>query len=272
MKPKEAAMTQMLNRNVDLEQILRGIEVIKSKQQTPEQPKLPPKMDREKCEKFSDYITTRFIDACNHETISGRFQNWKEKSDAEKLKLAADILNVFLNNISRDITRHQVPIYRRDGDKYKPTNDEFDEKITMEMAKMPEISVNQMENAKLNDGMCITSSKDLRINMEQAAYKENPLQFLMDLRHEFTHLADIFIAEISPLDADVREEAIRNYTDPHQNKELYKNNPLELNANMKRDDYKQRIDAMLTLQEVNRNRTMNINMLGMMGRGYGRAA
>ena len=41
---------------------------------------------------------------------------------------------------------------------------------------------------------------------------------------------------------------------------------------MKRDDYKQRIDAMLTMQEVNRNRTMNINMLGMMGRGYGRAA
>ena len=133
--------------------------------------------------------------------------------------------------------------------------------------------------------MCITSSKDLRINMEQAAYKDNPLQFLADLRHEFTHISDMFIPEISPLDADVREEAIRNYTDPHQNKELYKNNPLELNANMKRDDYKQRIDAMLTMQEVNRNRTMNINMLGMSSnsastvfgssfprRGYGRAA
>ena len=269
-------MTEMNIPNSNLEQVLREIERIKSERQSQnqlqEQQKLPPTMNREKCEKFSDYMTNRFLDACNSAEISGRFQNWQNKPDSEKIKLASDIVKVFLNNISRDISRHQVPIYQRDDTEYKGANDEFDKNITDIRAKMPEILVKSMQDAGPDDGMCVSSSREMYINMTHPMYKNSPLQFLMDLRHELTHVIDMFVPSISPLDADVRDKAILNYVGPHENKDLYKNNPLELNANFKRNDYKQRIDAMLTMQETNRNRAMNLNMLGMMARGYGRAA
>lgn len=267
-------MTQMNISNSNLEQVLREIERIKSerKNQPQEQQKLPPTMDREKCEKFSDYMTTRFLDACNSPEISGRFQNWQNKQDSEKRKLASDIIKVFLNNIGRDISMRQVPIYQRDNTEYRGANDEFDKDITDMRAKMPEISVKALQYPRPDDGMCVSSSREMGINMTHPMYKNSPLQFLTDLRHELTHIIDMFVPSISPLDANVRDKAILNYVGPHENKDLYKNNPLELNANFKRNDYKQRIDAMLTMQETNRNRAMTLNMLGMMARGYGRAA
>lgn len=282
MKPKEAAMTQMIElRNAKIAGILRAIEDLQKQnpqnQQKPnqsEQDKVQStgKMDREKCEKFSDYMTDVFIATCNNGEISNQFQNWKDKSDAERLKLASDIVRVFLQNISKDITKKKVPTYQRDGTEYKKTNNQFDTNFADDMAKMPEILVQQMEKPKPNDGMNVTTDKKLNINLNNPAYKSNLAMFLADIRHELTHFIDIFVPGISPLDADVRQEAMKSYVSPHENEELYKQNPLEVNANMKRTEYMKHIEAMLILQETQRNRAMNMNFISMRGREYACAA
>ena len=278
MKPKEAAMTQMIElRNAKIAGILRAIEDLQKQnpqnQQKPnqsEQDKVQStgKMDREKCEKFSDYMTDVFIATCNNGEISNQFQNWKDKSDAERLKLTSDIVRVFLQNISKDITKKKVPTYQRDGTEYKKTNNQFDTNFADDMAKMPEILVQQMEKPKPNDGMNVTTDKKLNINLNNPAYKSNLAMFLADIRHELTHFIDIFVPGISPLDADVRQEAMKSYVSPHENEELYKQNPLEVNANMKRAEYMKHIEAMLILQETQRNRAMNMNFISMRGREY----
>lgn len=268
-------IVQMMPRNAKLDEIRRAIESVnlsRMRHKEPEKKELPKNMNRQKCERFSDYMTDLFVNTCNHETISGRFQNWKDKSDAEKLKLASDIINVFLSKLGKEITQHRVPIYQRDGTEYEGTNDKMGETITADIAKMPEITVKPIEQPKPNDAMYVSSKRELFINMQNPGYKSSPSNFLTSLRHEFTHIVDMFIPSISPLEPEVREEAMRSYVRPDENKELYEKNPLELNANMKKEEYKQRIDAMLTLQETERNRAMNMNYLSMMMRGYGRAA
>ena len=275
-------MTQMIElRNAKIAGILRAIEDLQNQnpqnQQKPNQPEqdhvqATGKMDREKCEKFSDYMTDVFIATCNNGEISNQFQNWKDKSDAERLKLASDIVRVFLQNISKDITKKKVPTYQRDGTEYKKTNNQFDTNFADDMAKMPEILVQQMEKPKPNDGMNVTTDKKLNINLNNPAYKSNLAMFLADIRHELTHFIDIFVPGISPLDADVRQEAMKSYVSPHENEELYKQNPLEVNANMKRAEYMKHIEAMLILQETQRNRAMNMNFISMRGREYACAA
>ncbi len=275
-------MTQTIQlRNAKIAGILRAIEDLQKQnpqnQQKPnqsEQDKVQStgKMDREKCEKFSDYMTDVFIATCNNGEISNQFQNWKDKSDAERLKLASDIVRVFLQNISKDITKKKVPTYQRDGTEYKKTNNQFDTNFADDMAKMPEILVQQMEKPKPNDGMNVTTDKKLNINLNNPAYKSNLAMFLADIRHELTHFIDIFVPGISPLDADVRQEAMKSYVSPHENEELYKQNPLEVNANMKRAEYMKHIEAMLILQETQRNRAINMNFISMRGREYACAA
>lgn len=275
-------MTQMIElRNAKIAGILRAIEDLQKQnpqnQQKPnqsEQDKVQStgKMDREKCEKFSDYMTDVFIATCNNSEISSQFQNWNSKSDSERLKLASDIVRVFLQNISKDITKKKVPTYQRDGTEYKNTNTTFDNKFSQDMAQMPEILVRQLEKPKPTDGMNVTSDRKLHINLDNPAYKNNLAMFLADIRHELTHVIDIFVPGISPLDADVREEAMKSYVGPHENEELYKRNPLEVNANMKRAEYMKHIKAMLILQETQRNRAINMNLISMRGREYSCAA
>ncbi len=268
-------IVQMMPQNAKLDEIRRAIESInlsRMRHKEPEKKELPKNMNRQKCEQFSDYMTDLFVSTCNHEKISGRFKNWKDKSDAEKLKLASDIVNMFLEKLGKEIAQHRVPIYQRNGGEYRRMNNKMDETITADIAQMPEITVKPIEQPKPNDAMYVSSKRELCINMENPAYKSSPSNFLTSLRHEFTHIVDMFIPSISPLEPEVREEAMRNYARPEENKELYDKNPLELNANMKKEEYKQRIDAMLTLQETERNRAINMNYVSMMMRGYGRAA
>lgn len=275
-------MTQVIQlHNAKIAGILRAIEDLQKQnpqnQQKPNQPEhdkvqTTGKMDREKCEKFSDYMTDVFIATCNNGDISGQFQNWKDKSDSERLKLASDIVRVFLENIGKDIAKKNVPTYQRDGTEYKNTNTDFDNKFADDMSQMPEILVQQMEKPKPNDGMNVTTDKKLNINLDNPAYKNNLAMFLGDIRHELTHFIDIFVPGISPLDANVREEAMQSYVGPHENEELYRQNPLEVNANMKRAEYMKHIEAMLVLQETQRNRAMNMNFISMRGREYARAA
>lgn len=132
--------------------------------------------------------------------------------------------------------------------------------------KMPKISVREA-----NDGLMSVSSKGvLSINTNWAHYSgRDPLAFLMDLCHEFMHIVDMFIPEISPLAPDVRRRAALFYIEPHDDMGLYSNNPLELNANLHRREYGEQIRSMLMGLEIDRIRAMNPNFVGL-GRIRGR--
>ena len=45
------------------------------------------KLNKDAAEKFSDYVTQRFIDTCNDKSIFGSFYNWESKSIAEKISV-----------------------------------------------------------------------------------------------------------------------------------------------------------------------------------------
>ena len=91
----------------------------------------------------------------------------------------------------------------------------------------------------------------------------------MDLRHEVMHIVDMFIPEISPLNPDVRRRAALFYVDPRDDFGLYTSNPLELNANLHRREYGDKIRSMLAGMEIERIRAMNPNFMGL-GRVRGR--
>ena len=56
-------------------------------------------IDIEKAEKFADYLTQRFLDACNDKTVFGSFINWKNKTTDEKISITDKIVKAFLQNI-----------------------------------------------------------------------------------------------------------------------------------------------------------------------------
>ena len=219
------------------------------------------KTEEDKCGRFADYLTGRFIDACRDRAISARFGNWEKLSGNDKIKLAADIVRVLLANIQSDMAAGRVTIYNHAG-----LADDFDKTVRPDMSKMPKISVREA-----NDGLMSVSSKGvLSINTNWAHYSgRDPLAFLMDLRHEVMHIVDMFIPEITPLAPDVRRRAALFYVDPHDDMGLYSNNPLELNANLHRREYGEQIRSMLTGLQIDRIRAMNPNFVGL-GRIRGR--
>ena len=70
----------------------------------------------------------------------------------------------------------------------------------------------------------------------------------MDLRHELTHVLDTLVPQISPLDPEILAMSMRYYEG--KDHDLYTNNPLELNANTKRKEYRIKIEEMLKKQEL----------------------
>ncbi len=218
------------------------------------------KIEDDKCGRFADYLTDRFIDVCRDRAISARFSNWEKLSGDDKIKLAADIVRVLLMKIRTDMTNGRVTIYNHAG-----LADDFDKTVRPDMSQMPKISVRAA-----NDGLMGVSNKGvMSINTNWAFYQKSPTYFLMDLRHEVMHIVDMFIPEISPLNPDVRRRAALFYVDPRDDFGLYTSNPLELNANLHRREYGEKIRSMLTGLEIERIRVMNPNLMGM-GRVRGR--
>ncbi len=218
------------------------------------------KIEDDKCGRFADYLTDRFIDVCHDRAISARFGNWEKLSGNDKIKLAADIVRVLIMKIHTDMAAHRVTIYNHDG-----IADDFDKTVRPDMSQMPKISV-----CSTNDGLMGVSNKGvLAINTNWAFYQKSPTYFLMDLRHEVMHIVDMFIPEISPLNPDVRRRAALFYVDPRDDFGLYTSNPLELNANLHRREYGDKIRSMLAGMEIERIRAMNPNFMGL-GRVRGR--
>lgn len=218
------------------------------------------KIEDDKCGRFADYLTDRFIDACRDRGVSAQFGNWEKLSGADKIKLAADIVRILLTNIKSDMNNGRVTVYHHDG-----IADDFDKSVRTDISQMPKISVRAA-----NDGLMSVSNKGvLSINTNWSFYGgKSPQAFLMDLRHEVMHIVDMFIPEISPLDPDVRRRSVAFYVDPHEDMGLYQNNPLELNANLHRRQYGDKIRAMLLEREFERMR-QNHNWMGS-GRVRGR--
>lgn len=235
------------------EQTRKNIEEIFTAMETPEKWKafvksknmiFSGKIDQKKAEEFSDYLTKHFIDVCNDPKIAGRFINWKAKKDDEKIDLARDIVSLFMAKIKDDILNNRIALNGPNTG-----NPHFEQIYRQEIAEaIRETKVTK--NTGMRAFMSTSNWGDLSINTTCLFYREfnSALFFLMDLRHELTHIIDVLAPDISPLDNDIRMMAIRYYDNTEN--ALYDNNPLELNANTKRREYRIKIQEMLRAQEV----------------------
>jgi hypothetical protein len=209
------------------------------------------KIDKEKASKFADYLTKRFIDACNDKTVFGSFQNWQLKSTEEKTSITEKLLAAFINNIKDDIINDKVTLHTRDGNEFHTDNPDIAKQYKEDIiSSIPKITVKHRDASGAMMG--VARENILYINFDFTFYKFNtPEFFLMDLKHEFTHIIDMFIPEISHIDQDTILDAQMFYVNPITgDPELYENNPLELNANQNRKDLRIKIEQMLNAQST----------------------
>ncbi len=206
------------------------------------------KLDKDAAEKFSDYVTQRLIDTCNDKSIFGSFYNWESKSIAEKISVTNKIVTVFIRNIKDDILNNRVQLHNCDGSNYKYTNATIDTAFKEDIINsIPSIDV---QNKDVPGAMMgVSRDRILYINYQHMFYQKSALFFLMDLKHELTHFIDMFIPSISIIDPDINLDAQMFYVNPQRDRQLYDENPLELNANQKRKDLRIQINQMLENQE-----------------------
>lgn len=203
------------------------------------------KMDMGKAAVFAEYLNKIFIDTCNDKTIAGRFIKWEIQTAEYKIKIAQDIVNIFMQKIKNDILNGAVPIYTRSGEVYKKTNELVDANFKEDIVSgIRDVKVSS--DVQLNSVMATSFTGDISIQTAHPFYTV-ALLFLMDLRHELTHVIDTIVPAISPLDPDIRTNAAMYYE--WRDNDLYENNPWELLANTKRKECREQIQAMLDSQE-----------------------
>lgn len=206
------------------------------------------KLDAEKAEKFADYITQRFIDTCNDKSIWGSFRNWENKSQDEKISITEKIVKLFIQNIKYDIQNNCVTLHNRDGSEYKKTDEHIDSMFRQEIIQsIPNLIVQHRDVPGAMMG--VSRDRFLYVNFQHPFYDKIPVFFLMDLKHELTHFVDMFVPSISIIDPDVNLDSQMFYANPQRDRQLYEENPLELNANQKRKDLRIKLEQMLKNQE-----------------------
>lgn len=198
------------------------------------------KLNMAKCEMFAEYLNNRFMDAalaCNAVQMKLK---WHSVSNQDKIAFAQNIINTLIKILNSDIQNNRVTLYTNDGSVYTPTNDEFDRIYKQDIS---DYITNRLKITVLESDyglMGLNKNGELKINLGWELYKSMDF-FLMDLRHECMHLIDIFIPYISTLDPKVARIAIRYYIGGNNNQDFdtyYKTNPLELNANLKRREFR----------------------------------
>lgn len=206
-------------------------------------------IDVKKSEQMADYLTDVFIKACNKNDVFGKFIGWKDKDVEYKTKIASMVVDNVLDMIRTDIKSGNVTIYTASGEKYAPVNRVTDELFKHDIATNVNIKVVGADKSLThNKGlMGVDSTGRLFINFNFPLYGM-PECFLTDLRHEVMHVVDMFFPNISALPPEINVHANRYYYP--QDKDLYTNNPLELNAEMKRSDYAKKIQQMLAEQQA----------------------
>ena len=206
-------------------------------------------IDVKKSEQMADYLTDVFVKACNKNNVFGKFISWKDKGVEYKTEIASMVVDNVLDIIRTDIKSGNVTIYTASGEKYTPLNRVTDELFKHDIATKVNVKVVDAGKSMTNNKglMGVDSTGRLFINFNFPLYGM-PECFLTDLRHEMMHVVDMFFPHISALPPEINVHANRYYYP--QDKDLYNNNPLELNAEMKRSDYAKKIQQMLSEQQT----------------------
>lgn len=200
------------------------------------------KVNKARAEQFAkNYIEWNFISICDELHVFEMACDWAKKSEFEKLAVADNIIRRFVERLK---TNANTELVGKDGD--------------MANAMPSKIYV-----ARSSKGfMSVTTKGVVNINPDVMEYKTDLVTFLKHLRHEATHIVDMFFPDLSPLDADIRMRAMLFYMRPKENMDLYKTNPLELNANMRQDEFGDILRAKIALCEYNRVRGGCGNTMG----------
>lgn len=190
------------------------------------------KVNRAKAEQFAkDYIEWNFIAICDELNVFEMARDWAKKSEFEKLTVADNIIRRFVERLKTNANTEHVG---KDGD--------------MANAMQSKIYV-----ARSSKGfMSVTTNGVVNVNPDVMAYKTDLVAFLKHLRHEAAHIVDMFFPNLSPLDADIRMRAMLFYMQPKENMDLYKTNPLELNANMRQDEFENKLKKKIMVCEYAR--------------------
>lgn len=202
-------------------------------------------LDTQKSAQASKWLTNNFIRACNNGNVYGKFIGWHKKPLAEKVNVVQTVVNNVLELIREDIKTGKVDIYTNSGEKYIKKDECVDRVFKESISTGCSIKVFDNKNVSL---MGVDATGKLSINFDFVMYGM-PDCLLTDLRHEMMHVVDMFFSNISAISPEILIQANRYYYFDKEDLDLYKNNPLELNAEMGRSDYAKQIRETLKTQE-----------------------
>ena len=180
------------------------------------------KIEKTKSEQFAEYVDGVFMSVCEELNVFDMARDWAKKS--------APIIKRFVERVQSDSKNGRAKKY----------NDKVVESV-------PKISVSYVTDGQ----MSVSPRGTVNVN-PNFRYYDNLINFLMDLRHEGTHIVDMFFPSISPLDTDIRDLSMAFYIKPQQDFNLYKQNPLELNANMRRREFGNKLQEKIARCEYAR--------------------
>lgn len=192
--------------------------------------KIAGKIEKTKSEQFAEYVDDVFMSVCEELNIFEMARDWAKKSPAEKLAVAGNIVKRFVARVQSDAQSGRAKKY----------NDRAVDSV-------PKISVTRADDGQ----MSVSHRGAVNVN-PNFRYYDNLINFLMDLRHESAHIVDIFFPGLSPLDTDIRDLSMAFYIRPSEDMNLYKQNPLELNANMRRREFGNKLQQKIALCEYAR--------------------
>lgn len=192
--------------------------------------KIAGKIEKTKSEQFAEYVDDVFMSVCKELNIFEMARDWAKKSPAEKLAVAGNIVKRFVARVQSDAQSGRAKKY----------NDRAVDSV-------PKISVSRSDDGQ----MSVSPRGTVNVN-PNFRYYDNLINFLMDLRHESAHIVDIFFPGLSLLDTDIRDLSMAFYIKPNEDMNLYKQNPLELNANMRRREFGNKLQQKIALCEYAR--------------------
>ena len=192
--------------------------------------KIAEKIEKTKSEQFAEYVDDVFMSVCEELNVFEMARDWAKKSPAEKLAVAGNIVKRFVTRVQSDAQSGRAKKY----------NDRAVDSV-------PKISVSRADDGQ----MSVSPRGAVNVN-PNFRYYDNLINFLMDLRHESAHIVDIFFPGLSPLDTDIRDLSMAFYIKPNEDMNLYKQNPLEMNANMRRREFGNKLQEKIALREYAR--------------------
>ena len=209
--------------------------------------KIAGNIEKTKSEQFAEYVDGVFMSVCEELNVFEMARDWAKKTHPEKLAVAGNIIKRFVERVQSDSKNGRAK-------KYNDKVVDSAPKISVSCATDGQMSVSQQGTVNVNPNF---------------RYYDNLINFLMDLRHESTHIVDMFFPSISPLDTDIRDLSMAFYINPREDMNLYQQNPLELNANMRRREFGNKLQEKIALCEYARVQRLVGNAVARgMSRGH----